>query len=625
MPRIGKEMGGESPKASMSDDVYSLSTTRDDEERMTAPDEATSLLSAGTQRSYEASDSAELPRKDSWAGYEEFNGLPWHQRANVYWLLFPYALFTLAYGGSIVPKLNLIVDLICRRYFAEQSVTDPNLVFTPVVLGSNNPQCAIPEVQRNVATFTLVLNVIIGILSAYTAPKIGSLSDRYGRKKLLALASAGGVCSELVVILTARFPDVVHYRWLILGCAFDGLAGSFTAGSVLSHSYTSDCTPPSKRGVAIGYLHSCLFSGLAFGPLIAGYFVKWTGSLLSVFYVTLGCHIFFIICIVFIVPESVSKRRQLLARERHRVDREKRDRKTREWASQYLATTDGAGSWFWSWLASPKYANAVASLRSVNPFEPLKILRPKGPENKRLRRNLTLLAIIDMTLLGAAMSSGQVTLLYSEFMFHWGNFETSRFMSLISLVRVLVLMCIFPIINYIFRIRPAQKRRRDSGAIEEQNAGADDLDVWVLRIAILSDVVGIVGYVFARTEALFVLSGIITAFGGLGSATIQSAVSKHVPAERVGQLLGAIGLLHALSRIIAPVIFNGVYAATVKSLPQAVFVVIAVMFSGIFVLSTLVRPHVYMKEDDVDEREQPTRPSAHREDTLTEDEIVPQM
>lgn len=430
------------------------------------------------------------------------------------------------------------------------------------------------------------------MLSAYTAPKIGSLSDRYGRTRLLAIASAGGILFELVTIVTARFPDVFHYRWLILGSVFDGLAGSFTAGSVLSHSYTSDCTPPSKRGVAIGYIHSCLFSGLAFGPLLAGYFVKWTGSLLSVFYVTLGCHIFFILCVLFVLPESVSKRRQLLAREKHRAGRERRDQGTREWASRYLAAAEGAGSsWFWSWLASPKYANAVASLRSANPFEPLKILTPKGQENRRVRRNLMLLAAIDMIILGAAMSSGQVTLLYSEYMFHWGNFETSRFMSLVSLVRVGVLMCVFPVINYVFRVRPAQKRRRESGGIKEHNAGADELDVWILRFAILSDVVGVAGYVLARTEALFVLAGVVTAFGGLGSATIQAAVSKHVPAERVGQLLGAIGLLHALARIVAPVVLNGVYAATVKSFPQAVFLVIVAMFSVVLVLSLLVRPH----------------------------------
>lgn len=484
-----------------------------------------------------------------------------------------------------------IIDLVCQRYFAEKSVPDGHDVSTPITWGGDNPQCNIPEVQADVATFMLVLSVIVGVLSAYTAPKIGSLSDRYGRKKLLALASAGGVLGEMVTILTANFPDVIHYRWLLLGVTFDGLAGSFTAGSVLSQSYTADCTPPSKRGVAIGYMHACLFSGLAFGPFLAAYFVKWTGSLLSIFYVSVGCHILFIIAVAFVIPESVSKRRQLLAREKHRTDLEKRDRKTREWASAYLAAAQGSSNWLWSWLATPKHANLLASIRSANPFEPLKTLAPKGHENTRVRRNLILLAVMDMVILGAAMSSGQVTLLYTEYIFNWGNFETSRFISLISLVRVAILIGVFPIINYFFRIRPAQRRRRESGSIVESNAGADELDVWILRFAILSDVVGIAGYIFARTPALFVLSGCITAFGGMGSATIQSMLSKHVPAERTGSLLGAIGLLHALSRIIAPVIFNGLYAATVKSFPQAVFVAITVMFCAMLVLSMMVKSH----------------------------------
>lgn len=552
----------------------------------------------------------------------------------------------MVYGPDVLWLTQLtpsIIDLVCQRYFAERTVQDGHHMETHITWGGDNPQCNIPEVQADVATFMLVLSLIAGVLSAYTAPKIGSLSDRYGRKKLLALASAGGVLGEVVTIFAAKFPDAIHYRWLILGVIFDGLAGSFTAGSVLSQSYTADCTPPSKRGVAIGYMHACLFSGLAFGPFLAAYFVKWTGSLLSIFYISVSCHVLFIIAVGFIIPESVSRRRQLLAREKHRMDLEKRDRMTRDWASAYLAAAQGSNSWFWSWVATPKHANLLASIRSANPFEPLKTLAPKGPENKRVRRNLILLAVMDMVILGAAMSSGQVTLLYTEYIFNWGNFETSQYISLISLVRVVVLIGVFPIINYIFRIRPAQRRRRESGSIVESNSGADELDVWILRFAIVSDVVGIAGYVFARTPALFVLCGCITAFGGMGSATIQSMLSKHVPVERTGSLLGAIGLLHALSRIIGPVIFNGLYAKTVKSFPQAVFVVIAVLFGAMFVLSMMVKPHgklpafnpqhveedadtpatVFMKEPTEPEPDSPTRPDVHRQNTLTEDEVVP--
>lgn len=70
---------------SLADDAYSLSTTRDDEEeRLVAPDESTSLLGTGAASSYAGSeDDNPPPGKDSWDGYEEFAGLPWHKRPSV--------------------------------------------------------------------------------------------------------------------------------------------------------------------------------------------------------------------------------------------------------------------------------------------------------------------------------------------------------------------------------------------------------------------------------------------------------------------------------------------------------------------------------------------------------------
>lgn len=87
------------------DDGYRLAN---DINRTGSPDERTGLLGAGAH-SHDTDDAALLSRKDSWAGAEEFAGLPWHKRPSVFWLVPPYALFTLAFGGSIVPKLNLYV------------------------------------------------------------------------------------------------------------------------------------------------------------------------------------------------------------------------------------------------------------------------------------------------------------------------------------------------------------------------------------------------------------------------------------------------------------------------------------------------------------------------------------
>ncbi|KAK4193718.1 major facilitator superfamily domain-containing protein [Podospora australis] len=562
--------------------------------------EATGLLRDGTQN--------DTPDNDVWVGAIDYEGLPWWKTPSVWFLLAPYALFTLAFGGTVVPKLNIILELVCSRYFADRSATDPTFPFTPVVPGEDNNQCFIPEVQSSVATFMLVLNVTTGILSCLTAPKLGSLSDRYGRKLMLTVCALGGIANEIVTIFAAKFPDTVHYRWLILGAALDGLTGSFTAGSILIHSYTSDCTPPSKRGVRIGYLHSCLFIGLSFGPLIAGYLAEWTGSLLSIFYVTLACHTFWVISMAFITPESLSKKRQLLAREKYEIEQESR------------RPAPGAADYISERIPFGKHINSgIYTLRNQNPFAPLNILFPK---DSKLRRNLLILALVDMILLGTAMSSGTVILLYVEYMFEWRNLESSRFLSLVSMVRVVVLLAIFPIITYFFRTRRLAKIRRESNVpLVEKNAGADGFDIWVLRGAIFSDVVGITGYIFVRKASLFVCCAIITAFGGLGSATIQAALSKHVPAERVGQLLGGIGLLHSLARVGGPILFNGIYAATVKSFPQAFFVMLSSLFAMTLIASLFLKPGVYMTEDT---------PASHgngigegERDALEDDELLP--
>lgn len=407
----------------------------------------------------------------------------------------------------------------------------------------------------------LGLNLIIGGLSAIVAPKLGKLSDRYGRRKLMALASCGGLLSEVVTILCAKYPQTFNYRWMLLGAVFDGITGSFTAGSILSQSYTSDCTPPSKRAVSIGYVHACLFTGLAVGPLMAGYFVKWTGSIISIFYVALGCHAFFIVFVRFVMPESLSKRRQLLAREK---------------LARFEAEQD-----------------VLPSRLAHNPFEAFKILWPTGPgTSSRLRINLVALAIADTIIMGSMMAVGSVLMLYSEYQFGWGNFETSRFISSLSMIRVVVLMAIFPIINYIFRTRPAARRRRESGApLIEKNSGADNLDIWVLRFALTSDVLGCIGYTLSRNQHLFFASGMATALGGLGSATVQAAVTKHVPTARVGEVLGAVGFMQALSRVVGPVMFNGLYAMTVGTFPQAIFVLLGGFFCVGLICAFILKPH----------------------------------
>ncbi|KAI0393874.1 MFS general substrate transporter [Xylariaceae sp. FL0594] len=561
------------------------------------PTEASSLLGRSSRREDTGEDDGSsgetVAERRGWESCDEFKGLPWWQTPSVYWLLGPYMLFTLAFGGIIVPRLELIVTLVCRKYFADQQILYPDMTILPVTIGQSNPQCNIASVQKNVAAFTLVLSALAGGLSAFTAPKFGSLSDRYGRTRLLAIASCGGIINEAITILAAKFPDVIDYRVLIVGSFFDGMSGSFTAVSVLGNSYVSDCTPPSKRGVALGYLQACLFIGLAFGPVLAAELIKLTGFALSAFYVSLCCHTLVIMFIWLIVPDSVSKRRRALAVEKHEAEEETIKAALPHTVSNVL------GSRVPAWMISDRIRTWLPILLTANPLAPLKMFFPDGRANRRLRRNLILFGFIDTVIMSSSLGAGPILILYAKFLFNWGTMDSSRFVSIVSFFRVIALLGLFPTLNYFFRVRPLRRKRRLSGdaQMEEPHLGADELDVWVIRAALMSDVIGVLGYCFVRTEALFIASGVFGAFGGLASATIQSAITKQVPAERVGAMLGAMGLLHAISRVLAPVIFDGIYAGTIESFPQAFIVVLASLFGLSLFASVFVRPHLFLQEE----------------------------
>ena len=491
------------------------------------------------------------------------------------WLLPPFLLFTLAFGGIIVPKLNLILTLICRQYFNNRAMNDPTFQFMPVIFGSDNPQCQIPEVQALVSKFTLYCNLIPGILSAISSPKLGALSDRYGRRRVIAATTCGMLLGEVITILAATYPESVSVNWLLFGYALDGIAGSFIAAMALTHSYATDCTPPAKRNVAFGYFHGSLFTGIALGPILAGYIIKWSGSILTVFYIALGAHLIFILCLLFVIPESLTKKRQLAAREKYRLEMDAHQ------PPAYLRRLKG----------TPLYPIATFLIpTSINLFAPLKILSPRGPgSSSAIRMNLILLSAVDTIMFGVAMGSMTVVILYSEITFGWGNLESSKFVSAVNTGRVLVLVIVLPLITRIFRNRRGAAPVADGK--RQRNSGSDKLDIALIQIAVFFDMIGYLGYALVRTGPLFLASGVLASFGGIGSPTLQSALTKHVPSDRIGELLGATGLLHALARVVAPTAFNLIYAKTVGTFRQTVFVCLTATFGVAFLLSWGIRPH----------------------------------
>ncbi|MCJ1392813.1 hypothetical protein MMC18_005684 [Xylographa bjoerkii] len=556
------------------------------------------------------------PPPPAWSGAKDFEGLSVWKTPSVFWILPPFLISALAFGGIVVPKLNLIIALICREYLSDRSISDPGFTFLPVEIGTDNPQCHIAEVQALVANFTLYTALIAGSLAAITSPKLGALSDRYGRKRIIAFSTFGMLLGEIITIITATYPETFSYYWLLLGFGLDGLCGSWIASMAITNAYAADCTEPSKRSIAFARFQGCLFTGIAIGPFIAGYIVKVTGEILTIFYIALGAHLLFLIFILFVVPESLSKERQLAARQKPQVIGHG-EGYSWTWAASWRRFSrvtfskqpyqDEVPSDAWTWSSLFHRISKGGGL-----FTPLTILWPSGPGSSRaVRRNLVFLAAVDTTMFGVAMGSMTVVLIYAGYRFDLDTYHQTIFLSIVNTCRVTVLIVILPLIIRLVR-GPASRS-------SQRNSGSDQLDLAIIRIAIVFDMIGYIGYATSQTNSMLIASGAIAAIGGMGSPTLQSALTKHVPADRIGQLLGAMGLLHALARVVAPTIFNRIYAVTVvRGFPQAVFVCLAATFGIAFVLSWFIRPHVYFDEPETG----PSRPSTARSGTDVAPEVL---
>ena len=98
------------------------------------------------------------------------------------------------------------------------------------------------------------------------SPVIGSLSDRYGRRPVILISTAGLAADFALMALAPNL------WWLAVGRILGGVtSSSFTT----VYAYMADITPPEKRSRAYGLIGAAFSAGFVAGPLIGGVLGEW--------------------------------------------------------------------------------------------------------------------------------------------------------------------------------------------------------------------------------------------------------------------------------------------------------------------------------------------------------------
>lgn len=109
--------------------------------------------------------------------------------------------------------------------------------------------------------WTGVIGSLWALMQFVCAPIIGSLSDRFGRRPVILISTAG---LTLDWVLMALAPNL---WWLVVGRIIGGIT---SASATALFAYMADVTAPERRARAFGLIGAAISAGFVLGPAIGG-------------------------------------------------------------------------------------------------------------------------------------------------------------------------------------------------------------------------------------------------------------------------------------------------------------------------------------------------------------------
>ncbi len=148
---------------------------------------------------------------------------------------------------------------------------------------------------NEVALYVGSLLSVYALCQFFSAPGLGALSDRFGRKPILLISLLGSIVGYIILGIGGAL-------WvLFLGRIIDGLTG----GNISTiYAYMADITEPRDRGKYFGMLGAAAGFGMMFGPAIGGFLGAI--HLSAPLFIAAGITLVDMLFGYFILPESLA-------------------------------------------------------------------------------------------------------------------------------------------------------------------------------------------------------------------------------------------------------------------------------------------------------------------------------
>ncbi|KAI8351164.1 major facilitator superfamily domain-containing protein [Blakeslea trispora] len=501
-------------------------------------------------------------------------------------IIAPMFTVTFALGALMAPMIQFYTIVFCYKYYDTKK--------GPSLEGENDlpslEDCAIPEVQAIVSKSQAIIMFLGYAACLLSAGFLGSLSDRKGRRLVILISGFGNVILMIAYLLTIHYAHIFGISLLFIAPMIRGLLGGDNVLVVTAQAYISDCTSPTKRTIAFGHLVAAIFLGASVGPPLSSYILKETGSITNIFLMVLVVSLLFELYVFFILPES------------HDFEKFKVPQKN------------------------------ASFLQRINVFSALKILFHTSSEHAN-KHALALIAGVQFMLTLVMMPP---TLLYAMLVFGWTAYEGGLYISLAAFTRLLVMVFVLPLVSKLFHKNRASAnkegsrktsvasasssstvfsdKRGERGKGDTQKEQLDDdkphtdedikhsirFDVWMVRIGMSIEALGLIGIGSATSSAGIVAAGSLQGFALLGAPSLKSLLTTLVKPSQIGELMGAIAVLESIAMIVSQFGVNTLYSVTVEVMPQLTFYICAIVsFIGAF-LALFVYPVSSKSTTDTD-------------------------